>query len=166
MARKGRKAFREGFQHKRSRAANIKCQDKLSTGLRSCQRFTFLESTRTESSQDFGPRLCARKITTWAMCLVEGCVCPLSQFRIVVLSQPMIFATSFCNNPKSNRRLRIASPMVSTSFGYRLSLGFFPLNRTRQKSNATSTTHCHREHELVRNEMTLSRPPRRRPGRG
>jgi hypothetical protein len=87
------------------------------------------------------------------MWLAEGCVCPLSQFRIVVLSQPMIFATSFCRNPKSNRRLRIASPMVVTSFGYALSLGFFPFRRTRQKSNATSATHCHREHELAKEKL-------------
>src|ERR1700738_2065956 len=80
----------------------------------------------------------------------KGCVCPPSQFRIVVLSQPMIFARSFCSNPKSNRRLRISSPVVLASFGYALFLGFFAFRRTRQKINATSAAHCHREYEFAR----------------
>jgi hypothetical protein len=58
-----------------------------------------------------------RKIATWGMWWAEGWVCPRSQFRIVVVSQPMIIAASFCSSPKSNRRLRIASPTVATSFG-------------------------------------------------
>jgi hypothetical protein len=33
------------------------------------------------------------------------------------------------------------------------SFGFFPLNRKRQKSNATSGTHCHREHELAKEKL-------------
>lgn len=73
---------------------------------------------------------------------MPGNVCPFSQFRIVVLSQPMIFATSFCSNPKSSRLSRIASPIVLTTFGYALSLGFLPFNRTRQKSNATPWMRC------------------------
>jgi hypothetical protein len=113
---------------------------RLAPGLRSCRRFTLLESTWTESSQDFGTRFCSRKITTWGTCLAEGCVYPLSQFRIVVLSQPMILATSVCSNPKSSRLFRIACPMVLISVGYALSLGFLSFKRTRQKSNATSTT--------------------------
>jgi len=112
-----------------------------------------LECRLTEFYQDFGTRLRARKIFTSDRRSAEGCVCPLSQFRIVVLSQPMIFARSFCSNPKSNRRLRIASPIAATSFGYALSFGFFPWRRTRQKSNATSGIHCCNDYELARDKM-------------
>jgi hypothetical protein len=87
------------------------------------------------------------------MCLGEGCVYPLSQFRIVVLSQPIIFATSFCRRAKSNRLVRIACPRFVTSLGYFLSLGFFPCRCTRQKSNATPATHCHCEHELAKEKL-------------
>jgi hypothetical protein len=108
------------------------------------------DSLSLKQTDDFGTRLCARKISTWGMWLADGCVCPRSQFKTVVLSQPIIFATSFCSNPKSSRRLRIASPIVLIALGYALSFGFFPLNRTRQKSNATSGAHCHRKHELAK----------------
>src|SRR4029077_6722656 len=80
---------------------------------------------------------------------VVAALCPFSQFRTLVLSYPMIFARSFWRSLNSSRRLRIASPMVVTFFGYALSLGFFPFRRTRQKSNAASGTHCRREHELA-----------------
>jgi hypothetical protein len=72
---------------------------------------------------------------------VQGDAWPFSQLRTLVLSHPIIFATSPCFSPKSSRRFRIASPMVLTSAGYALSLGFLPFNRTRQKSNATSRIH-------------------------
>ncbi len=89
-----------------------------------------------------------KNLLTPDILLVPGDVCPFSQFRTLVLSHPMIFATSSCRSPRSSRRFRIASPRVLTVLGYALSLGFLAFNRTRQKSNATSCAHCHREHEL------------------
>jgi len=80
---------------------------------------------------------------------------PFSQFKTPVLSYPMIFARSFCRSPNSSRRLRIASRMVVTFFGYAMSLGFFLFRRTRQKSNAASGTHCRREHELAQKKLTV-----------
>src|SRR5450755_3414167 len=70
--------------------------------------------------------------------LVAGDVCAFSQLRTLISSHPIIFATSFCFSSKSSRLFRITSPMVLISLGYALSFGFFPLRRTRQKSNATS----------------------------
>ena len=78
-----------------------------------------------------------------------GCVRHFFQFRTLVLSYPMILARSFCRSPNSSRRLGIASPMVVTFFGYAMSLGFFPFRRRRQKSNATSVTHCQQEQEKI-----------------
>jgi hypothetical protein len=74
----------------------------------------------------------------------------------LVSSHPIISATAFCSRPKSSRLLRITSPIVLTAFGYALSFGFFPLNRTRQKSNATSGAHCHRERELAKEKLILA----------
>lgn len=84
---------------------------------------------------------------------IVGLLYPFSQLRTLAASHPIIFATSFCRRPKSSRHLRSESPRVLTSFGYALSLGFFPVKRTRQKSNATSGAHCHREHEVAKEKL-------------
>jgi len=88
------------------------------------------------------------------------CVCggglmpffPIQDARLIVSDD---FRQVLLAQSHSSRRLRIASPMVVTFFGYALSLGFFLFRRTRQKSNAASGTHCRREHELAKKKLTV-----------